>query len=361
MVDSANPAHPESVGLPETTTSRRGDALRRDRWISAETAVQPPNPSRTATWVPVLLVVALGAFLRFYRIGAQPLWVDEATSLRFAQQSLAELWSWSTIVDPGNPPLYYSLLHGWVRFGDSEGALRVPVGAARGAHDPARVRARSDDPRPSARHRRRAVVRDLTVPGLVLAGGARVCAPHPRGDVGDVGRGLAPSRTRNDREACASSRMGLARLRGGDDDRAPRAQHRGVPADRSERVDAGLVVEARSRSLEGSCATGCWPSSRCCSCGAVGFRPPSAGGGWRGVRMDPSPDLRQRAERRLQRLRRRDPSDALPGGSGPHPRPCGLGSLELENRIAGGSRSSSSSASRRRSASCSSASGGRSS
>jgi uncharacterized membrane protein len=75
--------------------------------------------------VPVLLVVAMGAFLRLYLIGAQPLWVDEATSLRFARQALGELWSWSTIVDPGNPPLYYSLLHGWLVFGDSEASLRL--------------------------------------------------------------------------------------------------------------------------------------------------------------------------------------------------------------------------------------------
>jgi uncharacterized membrane protein len=75
--------------------------------------------------VPVLLVVGLGACLRLYRIGAQPLWVDEATSLRFARDSLTQLWSWSTLVDPGNPPLYYSLLHGWLVFGDSEASLRL--------------------------------------------------------------------------------------------------------------------------------------------------------------------------------------------------------------------------------------------
>jgi uncharacterized membrane protein len=73
----------------------------------------------------VLLVVALGASLRLYRLGAQPLWVDEATSLRFARGSLSQLWSWSAIVDPGNPPLYYSLLHGWLVFGDSEASLRL--------------------------------------------------------------------------------------------------------------------------------------------------------------------------------------------------------------------------------------------
>ncbi|MGZ5297724.1 MAG: glycosyltransferase family 39 protein [Actinomycetota bacterium] len=83
------------------------------------------NGSFPAAVVPVLLVVALGISLRLYRIGAQPLWVDEASSLRFAQGSLAQLWSWSTLVDPGNPPLYYSLLHGWLGFGDGEASLRL--------------------------------------------------------------------------------------------------------------------------------------------------------------------------------------------------------------------------------------------
>jgi len=71
------------------------------------------------------VVVSLGASLRLHRIGAQPLWVDEATSLRFARGALSQLWSWSTLVDPGNPPLYYSLLHGWLVFGDSEASLRL--------------------------------------------------------------------------------------------------------------------------------------------------------------------------------------------------------------------------------------------
>jgi mannosyltransferase len=100
MVNAATPAHPDNGTLPESTALQEGAS-------------------------PVLLLVALGAILRLYKIGAQPLWVDEATSLRFARQSLAQLWNWSTIVDPGNPPLYYSLLHGWVRFGDGEGSLRV--------------------------------------------------------------------------------------------------------------------------------------------------------------------------------------------------------------------------------------------
>ena len=117
MVDAANPTQTEGGSFRAS--------LRLKRWISAETSVRPARRSRRATVVPVLLVVALGVSLRLYRIGAQPLWVDEATSLRFARQTVSQLWSWSTIVDPGNPPLYYSLLHGWLVFGDGETSLRL--------------------------------------------------------------------------------------------------------------------------------------------------------------------------------------------------------------------------------------------
>ena len=99
--------------------------MRLERLISAENPVPTATPSSGATVAVVVLVVALGAFLRLAWIGAQPLWVDEATSLLFARGSLAQLWSWSAIVDPGNPPLYYSLLHGWLVFGDGEASLRL--------------------------------------------------------------------------------------------------------------------------------------------------------------------------------------------------------------------------------------------
>ena len=125
MVEAANPAGPGGGGSTTTTRPREGASLRRNRWLATE-APPTPAPTWTATWVPILLVVALGTVLRLYRIGAQPLWLDEASSLRFARLSLAQLWSWSSIVDPGNPPLYYSVLHGWLGFGDGEGSLRIP-------------------------------------------------------------------------------------------------------------------------------------------------------------------------------------------------------------------------------------------
>jgi mannosyltransferase len=125
MVDTTNPADPAGGGSTATTGPDEGASLRRDRWLAAEAPGRQPNTSRATTWVPILLVIAVGMSLRLYRIGAQPLWVDEASSLRFAGQTFSQLWSWSTIVDPGNPPLYYSLLHGWLVFGDSEASLRL--------------------------------------------------------------------------------------------------------------------------------------------------------------------------------------------------------------------------------------------
>jgi 4-amino-4-deoxy-L-arabinose transferase-like glycosyltransferase len=72
----------------------------------------------------IICVTALGAFLRFYRIGAQPLWLDEAYSFQFTQLPLSQLWGAEALREP-NPPLYYTLLKLWVFFfGESETALR---------------------------------------------------------------------------------------------------------------------------------------------------------------------------------------------------------------------------------------------
>ena len=70
-------------------------------------------------------------------IGAQPFWVDEATSLRFARTSARpSSGAGASIVDPGNPPLYYSLLHGWLRVRRQRGDASSPVRVVRCAHDP---------------------------------------------------------------------------------------------------------------------------------------------------------------------------------------------------------------------------------
>jgi 4-amino-4-deoxy-L-arabinose transferase-like glycosyltransferase len=70
------------------------------------------------------LVVLLGAALRFYDLGGESLWMDEAFTWLWAHQDHGALWGaagrWET-----NPPLYYSIQKVWRGlFGDSEAALR---------------------------------------------------------------------------------------------------------------------------------------------------------------------------------------------------------------------------------------------
>jgi 4-amino-4-deoxy-L-arabinose transferase-like glycosyltransferase len=71
----------------------------------------------------LLLVLALALGLRLYRLGDQSLWYDEGFSVFLAQLEPARIISW-TAADI-QPPLYYLLLHGWIRvWGNSEAAVR---------------------------------------------------------------------------------------------------------------------------------------------------------------------------------------------------------------------------------------------
>ncbi len=72
---------------------------------------------------PFLLLILLGGFLlRLYQLGAQSLWYDETVSAYLAMQGVTDLIA-HTARDI-HPPLYYLLLHFWIRLaGDSEFAL----------------------------------------------------------------------------------------------------------------------------------------------------------------------------------------------------------------------------------------------
>lgn len=68
--------------------------------------------------------VVLGAGLRLFRLGHQPLWIDELISLQLATYaSGAEFWRGLLIDIHG--PFNSGLLHGWVQFGRSEWWLRL--------------------------------------------------------------------------------------------------------------------------------------------------------------------------------------------------------------------------------------------
>ena len=79
----------------------------------------------TENWIKIalLLILVLAAFLRFYRLDAQSLWADEGNSVSLSGRSL-DLITAGAAHDI-HPPLYYYLLHFWMRvFGNSEFAVR---------------------------------------------------------------------------------------------------------------------------------------------------------------------------------------------------------------------------------------------
>ncbi len=72
----------------------------------------------------VALVTGLGAALRFYALGDEPLWLDEATTAEFAERALES----TVFAEATHPPLFSLLMHGMVRWlGATEWALRLPA------------------------------------------------------------------------------------------------------------------------------------------------------------------------------------------------------------------------------------------
>ena len=74
-------------------------------------------------WLLAGLILLLALCLRCYRLDGQSLWADEGNSAALATRSLATITR--DAARDIHPPLYYYLLHCWVRlFGNSEIALR---------------------------------------------------------------------------------------------------------------------------------------------------------------------------------------------------------------------------------------------
>ena len=70
-------------------------------------------------------ITAIGFILRVWEIGAKGLWLDEAFSVWLGWQPLGEMLSWLVRIDQ-HPPLYYALLHLWIKLaGDNPADVRM--------------------------------------------------------------------------------------------------------------------------------------------------------------------------------------------------------------------------------------------
>jgi uncharacterized membrane protein len=78
----------------------------------------------SSRYLQILLSLTLiGAFLRFYNLGYNSLWLDEASTLNFAIKSIPDIWQ-ATTAGEFNPPLFYWTEHIMLLFGNSEVVLR---------------------------------------------------------------------------------------------------------------------------------------------------------------------------------------------------------------------------------------------
>lgn len=96
-----------------------------ERRREADRASALPFRHNRSSFAVLVAAIAGAAALRIAS-ARYSLWFDELASLFFASRPLAQLWS-AWILRETNPPLFYSLLHGWIElFGLGERSTRLP-------------------------------------------------------------------------------------------------------------------------------------------------------------------------------------------------------------------------------------------
>ena len=71
----------------------------------------------------LLSLTLIGAILRFYNLGYNSIWLDEASTLNAAVKTIPDIWQFTTAGE-FNPPLFYWAEHVMLFFGNSEVVLR---------------------------------------------------------------------------------------------------------------------------------------------------------------------------------------------------------------------------------------------
>ena len=86
-----------------------------------------PDGWRGQAGAVLLMAVAVGTVLRFFRLGARELSIDESLSwAESSGHSVADVLSMQHRLDSGKFPIYELAQYGWMRaFGESEAAMRA--------------------------------------------------------------------------------------------------------------------------------------------------------------------------------------------------------------------------------------------
>lgn len=92
------------------------------RALSIETIKNLLLKSRYAQLLLALSLI--GFFLRFYNLGFNSIWLDEASTYGIAKGTFLEIWQ-VTAAGEFNPPLFYWIEHMMLVFGNSEFILRI--------------------------------------------------------------------------------------------------------------------------------------------------------------------------------------------------------------------------------------------
>jgi mannosyltransferase len=76
-------------------------------------------------YIQILISLSIiGGFLRFFNLGYNSLWLDEATTYGVSQGSFAEIWQ-TSVTGEFHPPLFHWIVHLMLTFGHSEIVLRA--------------------------------------------------------------------------------------------------------------------------------------------------------------------------------------------------------------------------------------------
>jgi len=83
-----------------------------------------------AMWGLFMLVISVGLVLRIATLDRKSLWLDEVVTLQIAEMNVKDIIMRNAIQWEPHPPLYYVLMHYWVRLGYGEAVLRLPSAIA---------------------------------------------------------------------------------------------------------------------------------------------------------------------------------------------------------------------------------------